>query len=512
MDDGNSTKKTITLFGLIMMIFSAIFGFANTTVAYEQMGLASIIWYVFAAVFFFLPAGFMMAEYGSAFNEAKGGIYSWIEGAVGPKIAFTGTFIWLASWEVWLVSTSTKVWIPLATAFAGHDTTQSWGVLGLSGTQVIGILGLLWIIFVTAFSSMGMDKISKVSNFGGIMTIALNGIFFILSLILLFTTGFHTAEPITGMDTFIHSANPAFASPIGMVSFIVYAIFAYGGMESMGAVTDSMKNPKRDFPRGILISAVVIAITYSLTILMWGISTNWSQILGKSNVNLGNITYVMMSNLGYQFATSIGWGHAAAITTGQWLARFTGFDMFVLYMGAFFVLAYSPLKSFILGTPKDFWPEKVTKLNKHGMPANAMWIQAAVVGIMIILIAFGGRNAKQLYNVLTLMANVSTTIPYLFLVGAYPFFNINDKIEKPYVFFKNKKAMWTVSIVVFIVLALAVIFTLVQPIIEHAYMDAFWTIIGPVVFGVIALLMFDRYERKEKIKQAEANDSDAKLN
>ena len=119
MNDGNSPTKTITLFGLIMMIFTAIFGFANTTVAYEQMGLASILWYVFAAIFFFLPVGFMVAEYGSAFNEAKGGIYSWIDGAVGAKWAFIGTFMWLASWEVWLVSTSSKVWIPLSTTFAG---------------------------------------------------------------------------------------------------------------------------------------------------------------------------------------------------------------------------------------------------------------------------------------------------------------------------------------------------------------------------------------------------------
>lgn len=85
MDEGNSTKKTITMFGLIMMIFTSVFGFANTTVAYEQMGLASIIWYLFAAIFFFLPVGFMMAEYGSAYNEAQGGIYSWIEGAIGPR-------------------------------------------------------------------------------------------------------------------------------------------------------------------------------------------------------------------------------------------------------------------------------------------------------------------------------------------------------------------------------------------------------------------------------------------
>lgn len=344
-----------------------------------------------------------------------------------------------------------------------------------------------------------MDKISKVSSFGGIMTIALNAIFFILSLAVLFMSGFHTAEPIHGLDTFIHSANPAFASPLGMVSFIVYAIFAYGGMESVGGVTDSMKNPKKDFPRGVLISAAVITLLYSLTILCWSMSANWNAVVSKGNVNLGNITYVMMSNLGYEFGTHIGLGSAAAITLGEWLARFTGFDMFILYMGAFFVLIYSPLKSFVLGTPKDFWPAKVTKLNKHGMPAYAMWVQAIVVIVLILIVDMGGKNAKALYNVLTLMANVSTTVPYLFLVGAYPFFNLNKDIEKPYLFYKNKTAMWTVSIIVFLVLAFAIIFTLIQPIVEGAYTDALWTIIGPVVFGLVGFILYYRYEHKNKI-------------
>lgn len=498
MNDGSSTKKTITLFALIMMIFTSVYGFANTTVAYEQMGLASIIWYIFAAIFFFLPVGFMMAEYGSAFNEAQGGIYSWIEGAVGPRFAFTGTFIWLASWEVWLVSTSSKVWIPLSTFFAGHDVTQTWHLFGLNSNQVIGILAVFWILMITYTATKGVDKISKISSFGGTMMIVLNVLFLVLSISMIFLSGFHTAEPIHGFSTFIHSANPAFASPVGMVSFVVYAIFAYGGMESMGGVTDSMKNPKRDFPRGVLISAVVIAVLYSLTILLWGVSTNWHAIIGKDGVNLGNITYVMMSNLGYTFGQHIGLSHAAAITVGEWMARFTGLDMFILYLGSFFVLIYSPIKSFVLGTPKDFWPERITRVNKHGMPSNAMWVQAIFVAVVIILVDFGGRNAKALYNVLTLMANVSATVPYIFLVGAYPFFNLNDKIEKPYSFYKNKTWMWITTVGVLFVITFAVIFTLIEPILEHAYMDAFWTIIGPVLFGIIALILYGRYSHKKK--------------
>ncbi|GKQ42963.1 glutamate/gamma-aminobutyrate family transporter YjeM [Companilactobacillus sp. RD055328] len=499
-DTEYSPKKTIQLGTLIMMIFTTIFGFGNTPIAFMQMGYASIIWYIFAAIFFFLPSGFMMAEYGSAFNEAKGGIYSWIDGAVGPRTAFIGTFMWLASWETWLVATASKIWIPLSTFISGSDKTQTWSFMGLGSMQVIGLLAILWIIFVTFFASKGINWISKISSFGGTMMIAINILFFLLSIFILVASGFHTAEPVHGIQTFIHSANPAFASPIAMISFVVYAIFAYAGMESMGGITDSMKNPKRDFPRGILISTLVIAILYAFSIFLWGVSANWNEIVNSEGVNLGNITYVMMNNLGNTFGHQLGLSSATSAIIGEWFARFAGLDMFIVYTGSFFVLIYSPIKSFILGTPKDFWPEHVTKLNKNGMPANAMWYQATLVVVLIFAISFGGSTAQAFYNVLTLMGNVSTALPYLFLVGAYPFFNMNNKIKKPYVFFKNKYFMWTVVSISFIVLTLSILFTCVQPLLDHQWHDAFWTISGPIIFTIIAIGLYSRYERKHKIK------------
>lgn len=44
MDSDKPLGRKIGLLSLIMMIFSTVFGFANSTVAYEQMGYAAIIW------------------------------------------------------------------------------------------------------------------------------------------------------------------------------------------------------------------------------------------------------------------------------------------------------------------------------------------------------------------------------------------------------------------------------------------------------------------------------------
>ena len=137
-----------------------------------------------------------------AFKEAKGGIYSWLAGSVGEKIAFIGTFIWLASWVIWLVSTSNKVWIPLSALLFGKDTTQSWNFLGLGATQTIGLLAIIWILGVTFFSTRGMDFVAKVGSIGGIFTIVLNVIFCVASVVIWIADHGALKQPITSWSSF----------------------------------------------------------------------------------------------------------------------------------------------------------------------------------------------------------------------------------------------------------------------------------------------------------------------
>ena len=163
-------------------------------------------------------------------------------------------------------------------------------------------------------------------------------------------------------------------------------------------------------------------------------------------------------------------------------------------------MTYSPIKSFIMGSDPDLWPEKVTKLNKAGMPAFAMWIQAIVVCVFIFFISFGGSAASKFFTILTNMSNVSTTFPYLFLVGAFPFFKKLKDIDRPFEFFKNK--FWTNLIVALclIVLSGGILFTIIQPILVHQYSTAFWTAIGPIFFGAVALIFYEVSSRKREKK------------
>ena len=149
-------NEKITLMALVMMIFTTVFGFANSTVAYYLMGYSSILFYLVAAVLFFIPFALMMAEFGAAVKSDSSGI-------------------------IWLVSTSAKVWIPFTTIFFGSDQTQRFAMFGLNATQMIGILSCLWMVLVTFVSIKGMKGIVRVTSLGGLAVTSLTAILLVVS-------------------------------------------------------------------------------------------------------------------------------------------------------------------------------------------------------------------------------------------------------------------------------------------------------------------------------------------
>ncbi|MEA4827215.1 MAG: glutamate/gamma-aminobutyrate family transporter YjeM, partial [Clostridium sp.] len=272
-------------------------------------------------------------------------------------------------------------------------------------------------------------------------------------------------------------------------------IFAYGGIEVVGGLVDQTENPERDFPKGITVAAIIIAVGYSVGIFLNGIFTNWSQVLSAKEVHMGNVAYVVMHNLGYQLGQSFGLNTTAALSMGAWVARFVGFSMFLALTGAFFTLSYAPLKQIIEGTPNELWPGNIGEV-EHGMPLKAMWVQCAIVSLIILLVSFGGEGAAQFFNKLVLMTNVAMTLPYLFISGAFAAFKKKSEINKPFVVFKSYTSGLLAAVIVTFTVGFANFFTIIEPATNGDIKSTIWMIVGPIFFTVAALLMYGRYEKK----------------
>ena len=500
MASTNTSSKKLTLVSLILMIFTSVFGFANMPRAFYLMGYAAIPWYVLGAILFFIPYAFMMAEYGSAFKKEQGGIYSWMEKSINSRYAFIGTFMWYASYIIWMVSVSSTIWIPLSNAIFGSDRTAELSIFGLTSTQSLGILACIWIAIVTYVSTKGIEQITKITSIGGSAVALLNIVLLLGGLIVLAMNGFEFAQPITDIaKDFTTSPNPGYQTPISILSFMTFAIFAYGGLEVLGGLVDQTENAETTFPKGVTIAAMVIAVGYAVGIFACGMFTNWESILSLENVHMGNVAYILMNNLGYEFGLAFGLAQETSITIGLWTARFVGLSMFFAFTGAFFTLAYSPLKTLIEGSPSKLWPGKMGEI-KDGMPINAMKIQAIITIAIILLVSFGGSNGQAFFDLLVLMTNVAMTIPYIFLSLAFPAFKkkqLNGQIDKSFVVYKSYGVALFASIIVSLAVGFANVFSIIEPAISSGSMTkTIFMIAGPVLFSIIALVLYYRYDKK----------------
>lgn len=496
-------EKKLGLGALILMIFTSVYGFNNIPRSFYLMGYAAIPWFILAGITFFVPYAFMVAEYGSAFKNETGGIYSWMEKSVGPKYAFVATFMWYTSYVLWMVNICSGIWVPVSNALFGKDTTATWNLFGmswLSGPRLLGILGIIFMIFITVVGSKGLNNIQKVTNVGGIAVIVINLVVLIGGFLMIIMNHGHFAQPFEGMHSLGTSLNPAYVgNPIMILSFIVYALFAYGGLEAVGGLVDKTENPKKTFPKGVMIAAVVVVIGYSILILLVGSFTNYKEVMGTNGVHLGNVSYVIMGNFGKMFGETIGVSSATAAAMGHNFARIYGLIMLLSLLGAFFTLSYSPLKQIIDGTPAELWPGKmgVTR-ESDGMPVNAMKIQCIIVCVMIFGVSFGGNAMAKFFVILTDMVNVGMTVPYIFIAAAFPAFKKLQNLDRPFVMFKSHGSTMFFAFLVSAMLIFANVFAIIQPAIEGDFMTTVWTFAGPVIFSVAALLMYGRYERKTK--------------
>ncbi len=488
------------LMSLILMIFTSVYGFNNIPRSYYLMGYAAIPWFVIAGILFFIPFAFMVAEFGSAFRNETGGMYSWMCKSVGPKYAFIGTFMWYTSYVLWMVNVSSGIWVPVSNVIFGKDTTATWSLFGshfLSGSRLLGIMAVIFFIVITYFDSKGIDKISTVTSVGGTAVLTINIMVVIGSIIMIIARGGQLQQPFAGFESLKTPLNAAYqGSPIAILSFIVYALFAYGGIEAVGGLVDKTENPKKNFPKGIVIAALVIVVGYATLIMLVGSFTNYKQILGNDEITLGNVSYVIMSN----FAAEIGKAFGATLETqlalAHGFARVYACIMLLALMGAMFTLVYSPLKQIIDGTPKELWPGKMGETAEGGMPKNAMWIQCTIVSVMILLISFGGDTMQQFFLILTAMVNVGMTVPYMFISFAFPKFKKMKDVDRSFVVFKSQASANIWGYVVTLTLLFANAFAIIQPALDGDVKTTFWSLSGPVIFGFAAWVIYTRYEKR----------------
>nr|MBP6792804.1 glutamate/gamma-aminobutyrate family transporter YjeM [Aeromonas sp.] len=254
---------------------------------------------------------------------------------------------------------------------------------------------------------------------------------------------------------------------------------------------DELEDPERDLKRGIFLSGAFIVLCYIIGFLAVGSIMRWSDFPAEGITSLSAL-FIIMLELGR---------HLGGEWLGQVFMRFAGLGMFLSYLGAFIALSYAPLRQFITGTPSYFWPERFQRENENGVRIEALKVQAWVVCLFIaaksIFTLINPEGAAALYELIITMTNVGMTLPYMFLIYAWYRYRNNPALGKDLIFFKSAGSVLLATIISLILVAFGNVFTVVAPFISGDISTGVWTIIGPLLFVVIAM--------RFRIKQEDAH-------
>lgn len=500
LEEGKTNKEKVVKVGFwsfVAMIFMTCYGLANGQQIYYQMGYSAITYVIIGVILFFIPYAFIVSEMSTAFHKEKGGIFSWMKNSVGLRFSTVGVFLWYISAVIWWFSTS-SICITFSTMIFGTDKSETWRLFGLSNTGTTAIIGVIWFLIIVFFCRRGIKAIAKLTNISMLVTIIMHIIVLGGGLLVFFLNGAHFAQPLDyhGISSLFMGPNKAYDTPIAALGFLVFAIFILGGMEASGGLIDKVKNPKRNVPRAMILSGIIIAVLYVAIILISGMAINWKAAFSNSNVNLFNYAIYMVQQQFYMLGRELGMSPAASLALGEWINRITTWVGFIAMLNLPLMLFY-PIKQVYEGIPEGMLPKFFFKKNKYGITSNALYVQAAIIIGAMLLIGFGGNVANTVYNNLTFMVTITTAVPWAFIVFAYIKFKLNDDIKKEYQFF-NKKWGVVVGCITFITLVLAIIVSVIQPFIEHNYQQGLWIITGPIIFGIIGFLLAQNYIRRKR--------------
>jgi amino acid transporter len=376
--------RALKLRDLILFNLVAVLGLRHLGTT-ARFGPGSLVMWLIAAVFFFIPQGLAVIELSSRFPK-EGGIYFWTKRALGEGHGF------LCGWCYWINNVlyypnlliSAAVIATFVFGKSGSGLSDSWAyVLPVT-------LGGLWI--ATLMNVVGLDTGKWLQDAGGIGTYIPA-----LILILLGAYGAITAPPANEFS--LTSLKPDLNN-LPALNLLASIAFAFAGLELAATMGDEVENPRRNLPRSIFISAPLIAIVY---------------VIGTAAVLccLPNKDVNVVSG----FLQAIETGANKVSPMLGWLAPLCAALYAIGNLGGVGAWLIGPARvAFVIGLDRYF-PKAFGAVHpRWHTPYVPILVQATLGTIFLLLSVLGkGTNVEDVYLILLDTQILIYFIPYLYL-------------------------------------------------------------------------------------------------
>lgn len=338
------SSEKISMIALVLLITGAIDSIRNLP-ATALFGSTLIFFFIFAAIVFLIPVALVAAELSSTWSEEEGGIYSWVQNAFGESWAF---------FTIWLQWINTMIWYPTMLAFiAGTFAYLINPELAQNKYFLISVILLtFW-----SLTFLGLNGIKASAAFASIC--AITGMIIPMGLIILLALIWIIKGNPIAINLNLKSLIPQWQNINSWVS-LTAIMTSFLGMELAAVHVRNVRDPKKNFPKAMYFSVILILIT-----MIFG-SLAIAFVVPQNEIGL--VSGVMQT-----FQNFFNSYHL------NFLLPLVILLLLIGSLGSMVNWIISPAKGLLLAADQGFLPHWLYKRNSKGIASRILILQAILV-------------------------------------------------------------------------------------------------------------------------------------
>ncbi|WP_099973893.1 APC family permease [Lactobacillus terrae] len=431
MENFNQKSSFISWPVLAMMCFVTVIGFDDLIYNLQGQGLGVVTSWILMLFLYVVPYALMVGQLGSVFSNEGGGLSSWVRGTNGEFLGyFTAWTYWAASIP-YVVDTANSVVVGLGWAIQGNASMQdnmSNSMFALLTFVVFGIF-----IFVQSRFKHSLEILGTI---GGVAMFGMTVLFVLMTAASLMRGGHIATQPFT-YKTLIPKFDLHYLTTIGLL------IYAVNGSELIAPFVSRMKKPQSDFPKAMIMLAVMTAFLTIFGSLALGVFFNAYNLPHDLKMNG---SYYAFQALGKSFNMG---------NTLMYIFAWTE----VFYLAALLaVLLEAMTRMLISDTGARYMPKVLRKKNASGLPING-YLLTVGLSAFIMLLGIFLPDMNDIFNWLLNLNGIISPGVTCWVFFAFIKIRMNsDKYPSDYVFIKNDKLALAFGWWCFIITAVATVF------------------------------------------------------
>lgn len=468
MPKKNKKAKKFRLFSAVLATVCIIL-VGDAVAPTAAIGNSQYFWWILMLVAFFVPYGLISAELGTQY-PSDGGMYTWIEKALGEKWASRVAWYYWINFPLWVASLADLV------------TTYLLQMLGFEMTwPIILAIQLGYILLVTVLGMLRISQSAWVSNLGAIVKFIFMAGLGGLGIYVLVTQG--SANPVESWTDFLPMIGSDGHFDFTGLGFVSLVIFNMLGFEVVSTFSDDMENPKKEIPKAIILGGILIAIFYLLPSFGIGVAVPLEEL--ETNSGLLDSYNSLLTTIGL----SVGAIKAITIVVG---------GMFIYTLIANISSWAFGVNSVTAFAAQDgAFPKSWMKRNKNGVPyVVSIWtgVVAALISTAGVLVAqFVSEDVTNLFWTFFSLSLVTLLMSYLpMFVAFWKLHRQGPKVKNGYWISGGKVKIFLYSFVPMLLLLIALFFTLFPELNLEMFSYQWPLIAGVCITVVIGEIMVSR--------------------